>query len=155
MGIFNKFFTAKSNNSETITFIPESWGILQGDNNGNAMIVRKNIGCDTIAGNADYPNRCGIAFEILFPDENGLPSFEKEPEIDNIENDIFEIFESDLNSITPIIITTSGFREFVLYTKDVEEFNTRLEKMKLKYPKYQFTNYTENDKNWSTYKSFK
>jgi len=153
MGIFDNLFSKKSND-EIITSIPESWTILKGENDGKPMLIRKNVGLDKIAGNRNYSISCGIAFELLFPDENGLPIIENEPELNNLEDEIFQIYESDLNSIVALIITTSGFREFVLYTKDAKEFMTRLKELKSKYNQYELTNYTQKDKNWSTYNSF-
>ncbi len=157
MGIFDKLFGKKTENNanETVTTIPESWSILSGENNGNPMLIRKNVGLEKIAGNINYTMSCGIAFKLLFPDENGLPNSTNEPELNNLEDDIFEIYETDLNAIVSTIITTSGFREFLLYSKNVEEFNLRLEKLKIKYPQYELTSYNRKDENWETYKSFK
>jgi hypothetical protein len=156
MGIFDKIFGKKTenNSNEIITIIPESWRVLSEENNGNQMLIRKNSGLDKIAGNTNYSMSCGIAFKLLFPDENGLPNIGNEPELNDLEDDIFETYETDLNSIVAAIITTSGFREFVLYTKNVKEFNLRLEKLKTKYPKYELTSYNRKDENWETYKSF-
>ena len=155
MGIFDNLFKKKTeSNSAEITSIPESWSVSTGENNGQPMFVRKNNACDKIAGNKNYSTNCGIAFKLLSPNADGLPDIENEPELNNLEDDIFDIFESDLNSIVPIVITTSGFREFVIYTKNLAEFNTRLEKLKQKYPKYELTTYNKSDQNWNTYKSF-
>lgn len=155
MGIFDNLFKKKTeSNSAEITSIPESWSVSTGENNGQPMFVRKNNACDKIAGNKNYSTNCGIAFKLLSPNADGLPDIENEPELNNLEDDIFDIFESDLNSIVPIVITTSGFREFVIYTKNLAEFNIRLEKLKQKYPKYELTTYNKSDQNWNTYKSF-
>ena len=155
MGIFDKLFNKKvAENNGEITSIPESWSILKSENNGKPMLIRKNVGCDKIAGNKNYSKCCGIAFQVKFPDENGLPNAEKEPELNTLEDDIFEIFEKDLNSIIPIVITTSGFREYVIYTKDLSEFQNRLSKLKKKYKQYELTSYNKEDGNWKTYKSF-
>ena len=157
MGIFDKLFQNKNktNSTEVITEIQESWSVLTGENNGKPMFIRKNVACDKIAGNNNYPMSCGIAFKLLSPTKDGLPDIENEPELNSLEDDIFDFFESDLNSIIPIMVTTSGFREFVLYTKDIDEFNIRLEKLTQKYPKYELTTYNKPDKKWNTYKSFK
>ncbi|WP_339701407.1 DUF695 domain-containing protein [uncultured Roseivirga sp.] len=157
MGILNSLFKKKNepNLSEIITEIPESWSVLTGHNKGKPMLVRKNLACNRIAGNKNYPTSCGIAFKLLSPNADGLPDIENEPELDNLEDDIFDFLQSDLNSIVPIVITTSGFKEFVIYTKDFAEFEVRLKKLKLKYPKYQLTTYNKPDQNWNTYKSFK
>lgn len=124
MRIFDKLFNGKSedSSSEIITVIPQNWSILQGKNKGNTMLIRKNVGCDKIAGIKNYSISCGIAFKLLSPTENGFSDIENEPELNNLEKDIFDFFEADLNSIVPLVITTSGFKEYVLYTKDVNEF---------------------------------
>ncbi len=155
MGIFDNLFKKKyESNSTEITKIPESWSVSTGENNRKPMLVRKNVACDKIAGIKNYSTNCGIAFKLLSPNADGLHDIENEPELNSLEDDIFEIFESDLNSIVPIVITTSGFREFVIYTKNLAEFNTRLEKLKQNYPKYELTTYNKSDQNWNTYKSF-
>lgn len=155
MGIFDRFKkNHDSDQSGEISEIGESWNVLRGENEGKPMFVRKNMACDKMAGNKYYSVNCGIAFKILYPNSEGLPDFEKEPELNDIEDDIFEIFESDLNSIVPLIITTSGFREFVFYTRDLPEFLSRLEKLKSRYPQYELTSFNKQDPNWITYSSF-
>jgi len=153
MGIFNSLF-GKKQREEVITQIPESWKVLSGENNGNPMLVRKNAGCDTIAGNRDYFTSCGIAFKLLSPNAEGLPDIKSEPALNDIEDDIFDSFESDLNSIIPLVISTSGFREFVAYTKDLAEFEKRLNALRKRYPDYELSTYNKPDSNWETYKSF-
>jgi hypothetical protein len=157
MGILDKLFNNKCDKhlSGTITSISESWTVLNGQKNGKPMLIRKNVGCDQIAGNKNYSTKCGIAFMLLFPREDGLPNIENEPELNSLEDDIFDFFETDLNSIIPLIITTSGFREFVLYTKDINEFELRFKKLKDKYKQYELTNYNKFDDKWNTYHSFK
>lgn len=134
--------------------IANKWSIYQGENNGNPMFVRKNNGCDTFAGNKNYSIRCGIALKFLFPTSNGLPQVDKEPDLEKLEEDIFEIFQSDLNSLVTIVITTSGFREYVLYTNDVKKFEKRLKTLKAKYSQYTIQSYSEKDKEWSIFKSY-
>jgi len=137
-----------------ITKIPESWSVLSGENDGQPMIIRINDALAQIAGHEDYSINCGIAFKLLFPSGNGLPNIEMEPELNNLEDDIFDMYELDLNAIVSNIITTSGFREYVLYTKNVIEFNARLITLQEKYKQYELTSYTKKDKPWKTYKSF-
>ena len=156
MGIFDKVFNKKNdNNSDTVKTITESWSVLTGQNNGKPMLIRKNTGCDNFIGNKNYSTSCGIAFKFLHPDTNELPDVAKEPELNNLEDDLFNIFQTDLNSIVAIVITTSGFREYVLYTTDKKEFEVRLLKLQEKYKQYELTSYDKPDKDWTTYKSFK
>ncbi|WP_029274577.1 DUF695 domain-containing protein [Pedobacter borealis] len=157
MSILKKLFGIKPNIPEAadITSIPQSWSVLEGKNNGMPMIVRKNVGCDKIAGHKAYTTNCGIAFNLLAPTADGLPNFELEPSLNKLEDDIFETLEFDFNSVIPIVITTSGFREFVIYTKDINKFEEGLENIKSKYPRYELTSFNKPDPGWKTYKSFK
>ncbi|MEZ2442777.1 DUF695 domain-containing protein [Chitinophaga sp. RCC_12] len=156
MTLFKRIFGGKPQSHEAIIFtsIPQSWSVLRSENNGMPMIVRKNLGCEKIAGHSEYTTSCGIAFKILLPSAEGLPNFDLEPSLNEMEDDIFDILESDLNSIVPIVITTSRFREFVIYTKDLNEFQKRLESLRSKYSQYELTSFSKPDPNWRTYKSF-
>jgi len=154
MGLFEKLLN-KHNLNEMITSIPEHWSVLNSNNSGRSMIIRKNVGLEKIAGNIHYAMSCGIGFEFLFPDENGFPDLQKEPELHQLEKDVFETYEKDLNAIVAMVITSAGFKEFILYTKDVDEFNLRLEQLKVKYQQYTLTCYNQNDANWTTFKSIK
>jgi len=140
--------------SVKILSIPDNWSLSKGETNGNLMLVRKNNGYNQIAGNKTYPTRCGIALKFLYPNANGLPQIQKEPNLDKLEDDILSIFQSDLNSLVTVIITTSGFREYILYTKDVKIFEKGIEQLKAKYTEYTITSYSQLDESWSTYKSF-
>lgn len=119
------------------------------------MLIRQNVGLIKIIGNKYYSIACGIVIKLLLSAENGLPNIENEPELNNLEDDIFAIYETDWNAIVSTIVTTAGFKEFVPYTKNVDEFNFRLENLKIKYPKYELTSYNRKDENWETHKSFK
>lgn len=154
MSFLDKFFNKKSNSDDPILSIPQSWTVFEGVNNGMPILVRKNVGCDKIVGDSRYCTNCGIAFRILYPSENGLPNFNLEPSLNHLEDDIFGILESDLNSIVPVVITTSGFREYVVYTKDLQAFENRLARLKAKYLQYELTHFSKIDRTWETYKSF-
>lgn len=154
MDFFKKIFGITSSaNSTPVESVPQSWSVLKGENEGKVMLIRKNFGCEKIAGHELYNMNCGIAFKLLFPTADGLPNLDSEPIINQMEDEIFEVFESDLNSIIPIVISTSGFREFVIYTKDANEFEKRFEKLKFKYNQYELTCFCHSDPNWETYKS--
>ena len=137
-----------------VSYIPKKWSDSEDEYQGNRMLMKKNGALRWMAGVLNYDMFCSIAFKFLYPKENGLPNIEKEPELNDIESDIFDIFETDLNSIVTKIITTSGFIEFVFFSKNIEEFYVRLERLQIKYKQYIFTSYNKKDKNWETYDSF-
>jgi Family of unknown function (DUF695) len=150
MGVLGKLFGGKQP-TEPLSSIPESWTVKEGKNQGNIMIVRKNDGCKSIAGHKDYPFRCGIAFKFNKPEENGLPSPDENPDLNVLEDSIFDTYENDLSAIVTLIITTSGFREFVLYSKTSATFNEKMKELQSLNPKYNLTTYCELDKDWSQF----
>ena len=152
MGLLSKIF-GRNQTSEPLLSIPQSWSVNEGQNQGNLMFVRKNDGCKNIAGHKDYPFRCGIAFELNKPTENGLPSSEENHELNDLEDRIFELYQNDLSGIVTLIITTSGFREYVLYSKSSATFNEKLKQLCSLNTNYNLTSYCELDRNWSQFKS--
>jgi hypothetical protein len=155
MGILNKLFGAGTQTNSTINTIPENWTVLQSQNDGKPMLIRKNALNDSIIAHKSYNVRCGIAFEIKHPNDNGMPQMEKEPELNAMEDQIFDSFEKDQNSIIALILTTSGFREFVVYTKDINDFERNLKVLRQNFAQYELTSYHESDPGWKLYKNYR
>ena len=153
MGIFDFLFGRKSR-TKSLSEIPDLWKVATGENNKKPMVVKKNGGCELLVGNKNFSTVCGISFKLLKPNAHGLPDIENEPELDQLEDAIFETFQSDLTAIVPIVISTSGFKEFVIYTKNVGNFTPRFQQLKAQFPNYIMTSYHKPDPNWNVYKSF-
>jgi len=90
----------------------------------------------------------------LYPRENGLPNLQSEPRLKELEQEIFNVFELDLQSIVPVIVSTSGVRQYIMYTNDLEEYSIRLDKLRSKFTEYNFITCSDTDINWETYQSF-
>jgi hypothetical protein len=150
--IFNLNDFAQTN--ETAIVIGDEWGILEGENQGNPMFIRKNYWCDRLVGNDNWPLRAGIAFRLLNPDGRGLPTNKEATDLWALEDTIFEELQNDTFGIITIIITTSGFREFVLYVKDAEAFKSRVEIIQKQHENYQLTTYVELDPTWELYQAY-
>jgi hypothetical protein len=155
MGFLKKIFGSDKveTSNEVPQSIPSSWSILPGKSEGNAMLTRKNDACEQFIGNSNFSLRCGIAFHILHPDENGFPDVMKEPELDQLEDVIFQEFESNVDAIIPVVITTSGFREYVLYSKSEDIFISKLSEIQKQFPQYQLTHFSIPDPKWKYFKS--
>ncbi len=98
------------------------------------MIIFRNEASEiTTRLNKTYPINCGIVFKLLSPRKNGLPNLEAEPRLKELEQEIFETFESDFQSIIPVIISTSGVRQYIMYTNNLEEYHTRLNRIRVKF----------------------
>ena len=134
--------------------IGESWSILEGKNDNNPMIVRKNKRFDNFEHKSFYKYRAGIAFKILSPDKNGFPNSDEMVILNNVEDTIFDIFQSKNHSLIATIITTSGFREYMLYTQNEAIFSSDFNSLNEKDLKYNFTSYVQEDPDWDGYNQF-
>jgi hypothetical protein len=101
--------------------IEESWTVAQGMRNGNPIFVRFNNVYRGTKGVKGYEHQAGIAVPLNQPDDSGLPSSAQElQELDEIEEVLCALAESDKESILVASISTSGMREFVFYTRKPE-----------------------------------
>jgi len=131
----------------------DQWEVSSGQMDGKPLIVRKNTGYKGIIGHNLFPFRAGISFKFLRQENNGLPSNTESSTLNQIEDAIFERFQSNDRSLVAIIITTNGFREYVMYTQSQTFFNQDLRPLQNEFPNYLFTSYLEEDKNWEGYQN--
>ena len=132
----------------------EQWDVAKGINEGNIMIVRRNIGIDSLKNRKYFYIRSGISFKLVHPRrEDGLPEKSEIKGLNNTEDAIFT--EIDTNAIVAVIITTSGFREYMIYHNESFKLAKFASDLQLRFPKYRFTQYSEKDKNWRGYNLWK
>jgi hypothetical protein len=110
--------------------------------------------CEEVQGNSNWSIRAGIAFSFIVTSDNGFPVPSETERLNQLEDDIFNIFQKNNNSIITIVVTTSGFREYMMYTNNKSIFNQDFQLMLEKYPEYHLTTYFEEDKEWLAFKSF-
>lgn len=130
------------------------WSILQGQNNGKPMIVRRNDSAKQISSNPEFMYRIGFAIPLLAPNEAGLPSNEEMASLNQIEDELSGQLEKERNSIQVLSITTSGMREFVFYTKDSKIVEKVINDVRSRFPSHEIQYYVEEDKKWSVYRQF-
>lgn len=147
MGIFKK----ASGNFPT----QSKWSVHQGQNAGKPMFVRRNDSALQLSSNLDYGIRLGVAIPLLCPNDAGLPTKEESETLNQIEDELSRQFEKDQLSLLVLVITTSGMREFIFYTKGPQSCEQILPEIAASFPLYEFQTYTEEDKKWALYKQFK
>jgi len=130
------------------------WAVLEGQHNGRIMIIRANEGLKGCIGHPEYPYRVGVAVPFVAPDGDGLPSSDEIPQLDSIEDTIFEVLSTDNESLVAVVITTGGMREFVLYTGAPEQVKLKFEKLKGMIETHRLQMIIEVDKSWKVYKEF-
>ncbi|MBI5352342.1 MAG: DUF695 domain-containing protein [Chloroflexi bacterium] len=130
------------------------WSILQGQNNGKPMIVRRNTSAKQLSSNPEFAYRVGFAIPLLAPNEVGLPTNEETASLNQIEDELSVQLEKDKASILVLSITTGGMREFVFYTKDSQMVEKVVIDVRSKFSSHEIQYYVEEDKKWSVYKQF-
>ncbi len=135
-----------------IPTIEDQWMVFQGRNEEYSMVIRKNMGLEKIAGKGFLNIRSGISFEILNPKKDGFPTESENEILYRIEDEIFKKLDGKDSAFVGIIITTSGFKEFIIYHNHDFEIKEVLKKLQSKFESYNFTSYTKEDKDWKLYK---
>jgi len=93
------------------------WSVGKGQNDGKVMIVRANTGYREFGSLPGYEHQAGVAVPFRAPDPTGLPSSAENGQLNEIEDAIRDSMQEHAESLLVAIITTSGMREFVLYTR--------------------------------------
>ncbi|MBU0761023.1 MAG: DUF695 domain-containing protein [Nanoarchaeota archaeon] len=133
--------------------IKDKWIVAKGENQRNPMLIRRNEGVKSIVGEGYFSIRSGIAFKVLNPDNKGFPKKLEITKLNAIEDAIFNMGDGVSVSIV-VIITTSGFREYMFYHNENFDLEKNIKTLQSKFSEYQFTSYSENDKSWEGYKEF-
>jgi hypothetical protein len=132
----------------------DSWTIAQAENNGRPMFLRINVGLRPIAGEKPFDHRFGVAVPLLAPDANGLPTHDEAESLNIIEDDLIASFQSSRQTLLAVVITTSGFREFVFYTSVARDIAPAMELLRARVTSHELQFYVKPDKKWDVFQSF-
>ena len=122
--------------------IPDTWSMGTFSRDNIEGLVRFNTGLEIYIGNPKYPFRIGIAVPIESFDTVDFYDF---------EDFIFDVFQAENRSIVCTIITSSAFKEVVLYTSDKDVLENNLPSFREAFPTLKVTSYFEEDKDWELY----
>lgn len=147
------FFKKKHPAKTDLQIADNAWQVLQGQNQGKPLIARVNTWAKEISGHPEFPYRIGIAVPFLSPQDNGLPTKEEDFDFNEIEDTIFNLFQQDNEAIVCVILTTSGMREFVIYSS-TDKIEDKVKQLKLIFSKYDFQEYISQDKKWDGYREW-
>ena len=81
----------------------------------------------------------------------GIPTPDENNFLFNIEETVFEELERENLGYMSNIVTTSGFKEFVIYHNEEFEINDVMRKLQSAFGEYKFTTYTKEDREWIAY----
>lgn len=132
-----------------ISDYPDDWAILEADNAGSIIMVRKRTGLDQAAGHTGYPFQIGIAIPV-----NNIQ--EQQKDLQKIEDSLCTELTSDNTAVLAAVITTPEMREFVIYASEwkPEEYEQQVKKVNARFANYELQFMMQRDPKWSTFKSF-
>jgi Family of unknown function (DUF695) len=133
----------------------DSWSIAQGKNDGRPMFVRINDGLHPIVGKPPFDQRFGVAVPLRAPDPNGFPVADESEALNKIEDELLNTFQSSRQTLLALVITTSGFREFVFYTSVAEQIGPAMEQVRARTASHELQFYIQPDKSWEVYRAFR
>jgi hypothetical protein len=107
-----------------------------------------------LIGHPSYNHQVGIAVPLNDPDQNGFPSPEESEQLNDIENQVSRMLEPGNASLLVGVISTSGMREFILYTANPNEVQRKFEELKKETLTHTLQLMIQLDKRWNVYKSF-
>jgi hypothetical protein len=146
-------FKKKSQKPERLP-IDGPWSVGQGERNGKILIVRANTGYQKFGSISGYEHQVGIAVPLRAAEPTGLPSPEEDAQLGEIEDRLCAEFEQEAKSLLVAIITTSGMREFVFYTRVPEDVKHRFEQLRGAINNHEIQLMIQADKDWSVYARF-
>lgn len=130
--------------------LQECWGLYEKEFEGNPLRLRLNEGIEDYVCHPRYMHQICIAVPLNDVDENGFPFPEECKLLDELEMLLKDKLEQQQISVCAAVITSNGFRVFILYTylpdfciKTVNELNND-------WIYHPITSTTEEDRNWET-----
>jgi hypothetical protein len=115
------------------------------------MIVRSNAGYRDFGNLPGYEHQVGIAVPLRNAEPTGLPSPAEDAELGKVEDLLYNSLQEQAESLLVAIVTTSGMREFVFYTRDAERVKLRFDQLRSHITSHDLQLMIQVDKAWGVY----
>jgi hypothetical protein len=133
---------------------PADWLLAQGERDGFPMIVRMASAYAGLAPVPGYDHHIILSVQYPHRRPNGLPSGEDMDVLESIETQLCGLLEAGNESHCVLVITNNGLRDFILYTRDVEGAQRRLETAGKLFQGFVTELAIEPDARWEIYQTF-
>ena len=134
------------------SFPPGPWAVVQGSNQGKLLLARVHKGLGILVGSAAYPFRVGVATRVRATAANGMPTPEENTTLQEVEDRLRLALEAEREAILVVALTTSGVKEWVLYTSGPEATKRRVGAFGPTVQTHQLQMVIGEDKNWDVYR---
>lgn len=130
-----------------------SWYFAEGELEGLPMTIRFRDSLKNIFESNLYDFRVDISADFRYKISSGLPSEKDSVLMVQAEKLIVESLENDLQSVLACVYTWNNSRTWYVYTKSIEELQTRISKALISSDlPVRLSMSMENDKYWNEYK---
>jgi len=134
--------------------IPTDWGLSVAETDEGPMVLKINSGYKDLMGHPDYSYQIGVAVPLNNPNDAGMHDEEEGEQVAEIEEKLVEALEHDKLALYVFAQTSSGAKEWVFYTGNPEEVETRIANVRKQVSTHTLQNIAQEDPDWETYKDF-
>ena len=128
----------------------ECWGLFEKQYDGRPLRVRLNEGIEAYVCHPRYMHLVCIAVPLNDADENGFPYPEECKLLDELELVLKDRLQQQQISVFAAVITSDGFRVFILYTYQPEFCLQVVQDTDLEWIYHQISVTTHEDRHWET-----
>ena len=130
--------------------LQECWGLYEKQYQGNPLRVRLNEGIEDYVCHPRYMHQICIAVPLNDTDENGFPFPEECKLLDELEMLFKDKLEQQQISVFAAIVTSDGFRLFILYTYLPDFCQKTINDINKDWIYHSVTSTSQEDRNWET-----
>ncbi len=131
--------------------IEDSWFLAEGELEGLPAVIRARQHLTDWVGHPDYTRKLTIAWSYRPGDDSGMPSEATYKAMEAFEDAIFDSLERGPSAIFVAVYTHNGRREWIGYTRDIDESENLLNKALEDHEPYPLELTTEEDPQWGEY----
>ena len=145
LGLFSKFIA-------TDVVASEKWKVGTFEDNGKPIIIRSLSKVPDGISTSDYPNMMAVSWK--FESINGMPSPAEKELMNEFEESVTELVESEEKAYLTLIVTGNEVCEWQFYTKNKVEFMTLLNQALSGKKSLPIQLSVETDPDWSAFKQY-
>lgn len=126
----------------------DDWSIAESKSDNCLMVIRFRNKLDSPLGEKLYPDLLQLSWEFPQPSQEKKLS---QIEASNFEDLLVNSIEFDLQSILAFVTTDNNFKNWFIYTNDVNEFSHRLHNIAQREERYPIEISLINNERWKSY----
>ena len=130
------------------------WDVLQGQHNGEPIIVRRNASIRSLKGHPELPIKIGFAIPLKVQNKGGLPDPAENEAMVKLEDLIEEEVLKDHTAVLAMIITMGTFKEYVFYAKAGTDIGATHRRLMGMVKDYEVQCVGQSDPDWAAYDMF-